>query len=416
MTRHIAIIGCGPAGIYTAERLGRVAKDDRIDVIDRLPAPFGLVRYGVAPDHQSTKAIARTLARALTRDNVGFIGNVEIGKQISLAEVRAHYDAVVLATGAPLDRRLGIPGEDLPGVQGSIRFVGWYNAHPDHADLAPDLAGVAEVVVIGAGNVALDVARVIAKTEAELASADLDPEALGRLAAMPLKRITIAARRGLDAVKFTPIELEEMGNLAQARPVVDPADLPPPPTEGAEDKVTALLRGFAAVPADDPRPVEIRFAFNLTPAAFEGEDRLEAVRFDGPDGPVTLPAQLAVSCIGYNSIPCDDRAPERGCFANEDGRIEDGLYVVGWAKRGPSGTIPTNRKEAHEIADRLVAEIADNGRDGADGLLALLDARGVRPVAMSDWERIDAAEMARAIGTRPRHKFGSVAEMLAALD
>jgi len=414
MTRHIAIIGCGPAGIYAAERLGRVAKDDRIDVIDRLPAPFGLVRYGVAPDHQSTKSIARTLARALTRDNVGFIGNVEIGKQVSLAELRAHYDAVVLATGAPLDRRLGIPGEELPGVQGSIRFVGWYNAHPDHADLAPDLAGVEDVVVIGAGNVALDVARVIAKTEAELASADLDPEALGRLAAMPLKRITIAARRGADAVKFTPIELEEMGQLAAARPVLDPADLPP--AGGEEDKVAALLRGFAAVPADDPRPVEIRFAFNLVPAAFEGDGRLEAVRFDGPDGPVTLPAQLAVTCIGYASIACDDRAPESGCFANEEGRIEDGLYVVGWARRGPSGTIPTNRKEAHEIVDRLVTETADGGRDGAAGLLALLDARGARPVTMSDWERIDAAEMARAIGTRPRHKFGSVAEMLAALD
>jgi ferredoxin--NADP+ reductase len=415
MTRHFAIIGAGPAGIYAAERLARVAKDDRVDIIDRLPTPFGLVRYGVAPDHQSTKTVTRILAKALGRDNVGFCGNVTVGETATLEEIRDCYDAVVLATGAPRDRALGVPGEDLPGVYGSIRFVGWYNGHPDHADLAPDLAQVRHAVVIGNGNVALDVARVLAKSPAEMAESDLDPDVRAALEAMPLETVTITGRRGAEAAKFTALELEEMGQLDRARPVVDPADVPGAAQEG--DKIGALLRDFAGRDPDPDKPVEVRFAFNLTPAGFEGEGQLEAVRFTGPDGQeLHLPAQLAVTCIGYRSIPCCTAEPQEGVFPNEDGKVEDGLYVVGWAKRGPSGTIPTNRKESHTVADKIAEEVAASGKPGQEGLQRLAARHGGRVITLADWEKIDAAEVARAEPGRPRHKFTSVDEMLAVLE
>lgn len=405
---HIAIIGSGPAGCYLADHLLRLAPAAQIDVIERLPVPFGLVRYGVAPDHQGTKAVVRVLDRVLARERIGFFGNLEVGRDLKLDELRALYDAVVLATGAPDDRRLGIPGEALPGVVGSAAFVGWYNSHPDHA--APALHAVRSAVVVGNGNVAIDVARILAKSAAELAGSDLASQVHARLAALPLETIHVVGRRSAADAKFTQHELAELGTLARARPrVADPAAL------AGDTPIVELLRGFAA----DARtaPVEIVFHFGLAPAAFVGDQQLQAVRFTRAGGStLELPAQLAVTCIGYRSSGCCSAAAVDGVVPNQDGRVDDGLYVTGWAKRGPSGTIPTNRSEAQQVAQRLVAELRDHGRPGRAGLSALLAARGLRRVDHAGWKQIDAAELAGAASDRCRRKFDSVEAMLAAID
>jgi NADPH-dependent glutamate synthase beta subunit-like oxidoreductase len=412
---QVVIIGSGPAGCYLAERLVREAPGCRIDIIDRLPTPYGLVRAGVAPDHQSTKAVTRIFDRVLTREGVGFWGNVEIGRDLALDELRGLYDAVVIATGAPQDRRLGVAGEELPGIIGSAAFVGWYNGHPDHAPPALALGGVRSAVVIGNGNVALDVARMLAKTPEELAQSDIAPEIAASLAAMPLEAIHIVGRRGAEHAGFAPHELGELGALARAQPIVEAADLPPDETAG-HPAVIAQLREYATRNATT-KPLAIRFHFHAAPAGFTGSDHVEAARFRRPDGSApALSADLVVTCIGYRAVPCCSLAPEDGVFANETGRIAPGLYVVGWAKRGPSGTIATNRAEAHEIAQRIVAEAAAAGRPGGAALAARLAERGVRAIDYPAWLRIDAAERAGAEPGRPRRKFASRRELLGCLS
>ena len=412
MALEVAIIGSGPAGCYAAERLVREAPGCRIDIIDRLPTPYGLVRAGVAPDHQSTKAITRVFDRVLTRDGVAFWGHVEIGRDLALDELRRLYDAVVIATGAPRDKRLGIEGENLPGVIGSGAFVGWYNGHPDHATAAPNLSRLRSAVVIGNGNVALDVARIFAKTPGELAQSDLAPDIERALAAAPLREIHIVGRRGPAEAGFSPKELGELGALARAQPIVAMDDLPA--ADGAPNPaVIAVLHDFAARPAE-AKPVAIHFHFQARPDAFIGAGHVEAARFTHSRGgaKLVLPADLVVSCIGYRAVNCGALAPEGGVFAQENGRIEPGLYVVGWAKRGPSGTIATNRAEAHDVAQRVAAETAPSDRPGRDGLVRLLEQRGARPVDYAGWLRIDAAERARAASGRPREKFSDLTALL----
>lgn len=411
--KQIAIVGSGPAGCYLADQLLRLVRDARIDVIERLPVPFGLVRYGVAPDHQGTKAVSRLLDRVLARDTVRFLGNVEVGRDVRLEELMQLYDAVVLATGAPRDRRLGIPGETLPGVVGSAAFVGWYNGHPDCA--APALHDVRSAVVIGNGNVAIDVARLLAKTPAELAGSDLSPAVHARLLEQRIETIHIVGRRGPADAKFTRAELAEIGRLEGASTrIAEPRWLNDAHADGEAAAIVELLRGFAS----DLRelPVRIVFHFGAAPDAFEGDERLEAVRFARNDAePLVLPAQLAVSCIGYEAIDCCSASPGSGVFAHENARIAEGLYVTGWAGRGPSGTIPTNRTEAQHVAKRIADGLVDHGRGGGEALAALLAERGVRVVDHEGWRRIDAAEIARAGTDRCRRKFNSIEAMLEAL-
>jgi len=401
---HIAIIGGGPAGCYLADHLLRLLPDASIDILERLPVPFGLIRYGVAPDHQSTKAVARVLDRVLARDRVSFFGNVEVGRDVRLAELMEMYHVVVLATGAPHDRRLGIPGEDLPGVIGSSAFTGWYNGHPDC--VAPPLRAVRSAVIIGNGNVAIDVVRILAKSEAELAGSDLSPEVMSLLRAQPIEAIHIIGRRSAADAKFTDHELAELGTLRGARPVVvDHEGL------GGDSAVVKTLQSFAG--DDRDTPVTINFHFNLTPTAFAGGDGLRTVQFRAANGDVTeLPAQLAVTCIGYEARSCSTAVPVKGIFSNDSGKVNEGLYVVGWAKRGPSGTIPTNRAEAQQVAQKIAQEVADSTRSGTAALRRLLEERRIAWVDHAAWRRIDAAELARAADQRCRTKFNTVAEML----
>jgi len=418
----IAIVGSGPSGCYVAERLVRQGKGAvEVDVFDRLPTPFGLIRGGVAPDHQGTKGVVRVLSRALDRDEVRFFGNVEIGRDLRLAELRSMYDAVVLATGAPKDRRLRIPGEDLEGVHGSWAFVGWYNGHPDFAELDVALDRVRSAVVIGNGNVAIDVARVLSRAGAEMDKSDIDPAVEAAIAMAPLERILIAGRRGPAEVKFTPAELAELGRLRRARPVVDAAELDA--VGDCENPCFAVLREFAERPPGES-PVTIDLGFRLHPEALvdDGEGRVAAVRFrrtrqqDGEfvdsDETIDIPAQLVVTCIGYETVGCDGLVPSGGVFANDDGRIDDGLYVVGWAKRGPSGTIPTNRPESHALADRILAEVAPADKPGRAAVYKALD--GAAVVDIDGWKRIDAAESGQAPEGRVRRKLTRIDDLLAA--
>ncbi|MGN6269335.1 MAG: FAD-dependent oxidoreductase [Sphingomonas sp.] len=428
--RHVAIIGSGPAGYYTAEACQKSFGDGvRIDIIDRLPVPFGLIRSGVAPDHQSIKHVSRRYEAVALTDNVRFVGNVTIGEQVSIEELLSLYDAVVLATGAPADRALDIPGADLPGVVGSAAFVGWYNGHPDHAALAPVLDGPG-AVVIGNGNVALDVARILAKTEAEFAASDIVAHALDALRGHAINRVTILGRRGPHQIAMTPKELGELGHLERATPRVDAADFPPIDEDAALDpgqrKSVALLRGFAE--QADAKAIEIVFDFFARPIAIEGDCRAERVLVErtrltadgaaeGTGDTYAIPAGLVVSCIGYRTspipgVPFDKRA---GRFANEDGRIAPGLYAVGWARRGPTGTIGTNRPDGFLIAEHLAEDLAeDSGKTGRPGLDALLAERGVDVVTFRDWQAIDKAEIGRARPDSPREKFTSIESLLGA--
>lgn len=412
--RHIAIIGSGPAGCYLAEQLLRAADDIHVDVIERLPAPFGLVRYGVAPDHQGTKAISRLLDRVLSRDRVRFFGNVEVGRDITLDELALTHDAVVIASGAPVDRTLGIDGEDLPGVVGSGGFVRWYNDHPDRT--MPRLRDVKSAVVIGNGNVAVDVIRMLAKTPPEFSGSDLAPSTQQQIGKQPVESIHVVGRRSPADAKFTQAELAELGELERARPrIVDPTTLARARDSGASNPILDTFNSFIT----DSRslPVEINFHFGMRPIGFEGASQLEGVRFACTDGAdVVLSAQLAVTCIGYHSVDCCSLQPDNGIFVNDNARIADELYVTGWAGRGPSGTIPTNRTEAKKVAKRIVSETVDHERGGGSALTGLLADRKVRMVNHAAWQRIDSAEKQRAAGDRVRHKFDSVETMLEILD
>lgn len=435
--RHIAIIGSGPAGYYTAEAAQKQWGDDaRIDIFDTLPVPYGLIRTGVAPDHQSIKAVSRRYEQTALSDNVRFVGNVTVGVDISVAELQDLYDAVVLATGAPRDRALDLPGDHLRNVFGSAAFVGWYNGHPEFADLAPDLSGMT-AVVIGMGNVALDVARILAKTRAEFAGSDIVAHALDALDASNIARIVVLGRRGPHQIMMTPKELGELGHLAQAVPHVDQADLPPEGEDALLEpgirKAVTHLRNFAQPSPRDPATMtrQIDFDFFAAPRALLGDGRVEAVEVErtcleagravGTGEFYEIPADLVISCIGYRTspipgVPFDERA---GRFANDEGRILPGLYCVGWARRGPSGTIGTNRPDGFAVIEQIAQDMTAGllgpaNRAGRPGFDLLAEQRGLEVVTFRDWKRIEQAEAARARIDAPREKFVDIADMIRA--
>ena len=430
--RHVAIVGSGPAGYYTAEALQKLLGDGvRIDVLDRLPVPYGLIRSGVAPDHQSIKAVSRRYEAVALSDMVRFVGNIAIGSDVGIDELMGLYDAVVLATGAPNDRPLDIPGADLPGVIGSAAFVGWYNGHPDHADLAPRL-DTAHAAIIGNGNVALDVARILAKTPEELSASDIVRHAYDALAASHIRSIALLGRRGPHQIAMTPKELGELGHLSRAAPRVDPTDFPPLEDDALLEpgmrKSVTHLRNFAANPV--ARPITIEFDFFAMPVAIEGDGRAERIvvertRLDaelrsvGTGEHYTLPAGLVVACIGYSTPPIPGVPYEhgRGRFANSDGLILPGLYCVGWARRGPSGTIGTNKPDGATIAQRIIADSGGPGAEGTrkrgrEGLDDLIAARSLDIVTFRDWQKIDAVEIAAARAQAPREKLVRIDDML----
>lgn len=436
--RHIAIVGSGPAGYYTAEAAAKLWGDEvRVDVFDSLPVPYGLIRSGVAPDHQSIKGVSRRYEATALADNVRFVGNVTVGRDISVVELQQLYDAVVFATGAPHDRALGMEGEDLANIFGSAAFVGWYNGHPEFAGLDPDLMGC-HAVVIGMGNVALDVARILSKTEEEFAGSDIVAHALDALRGSKIETVTILGRRGPHQIMMTPKELGELMHLDRASPRVEPADLPPAGDDAILEpglrKSVTHLRSFAAIPESiyGGKRIALEFDFFASPKALIGEDgrvravevertRVEAGHAVGTGETYRVPADLVVTCIGYRSspiedVPFDERA---GKFANDEGRILPGLYCVGWARRGPTGTIGTNRPDGFGVVEKIAQDIdagvlgggRKEGRAGFDGLA---QQRGLDVVTFSDWKKIEEAETAAAREGSPREKFIDIASMIAA--
>lgn len=431
--RHIAIIGSGPAGYYTAEAaLKKYGDDVTIDIIDRMPFPFGLIRTGVAPDHQSIKAVARRFEQTALGNNVHFSGNVSVGNDVSIAELQELYDAVILATGAPNDRPLEIEGSDLPGVVGSAAFVGWYNGHPDHRDLELPV-DAKSVAIIGNGNVALDVARILAKTANEFSGSDIVGHAFDNLTNSNVEKITLLGRRGPHQIAMTPKELGELGQLERAQPLVDAGDFPDESEDallepGMRKSITHLRDFLARAEELSDKPVKIYFDFFAMPVAIEGNGKVEKLivektnldkdmRSLGTGERYELDCSMVISCIGYRTPPIEGVPYEhgRGRFANDEGRILPGLYCVGWARRGPTGTIGTNKPDGFAIIEAVADDIGSGAnKEGRKGLDRLLKKRGVEAVSFRDWKKIEEAEIANARDGAPREKFTDVAEMIAA--
>jgi ferredoxin--NADP+ reductase len=409
-----------------------------VDVVDRLPTPHGLVRLGVAPDHENIKAVSRAFEKTAARPGFRFFGNVEVGRAVTHADLLRLYDAVIYSVGAQTDRRLGIPGEDLPGSWPATAFVAWYNGHPDFQELAFDLSHPTAVVV-GNGNVAVDCVRMLALTVDELAPTDTIDDASEAIAESGIQDLVMLGRRGPVQAAFTPPELKELGELAGADVVIDPADLELDPQSEREleaDRERArrnidLLREFAAQsPAGKPRRILLRFL--ASPVRILGEERVEGVEVVRNElvsqngrlvarptaGTEVIPAGLVLRSVGYKGVPLpglpfDEQA---GVIPNEGGRVTgaERTYVAGWIKRGPSGVIGTNKKDATETVERLL-EDARAGRLSSEGgdLGLVLQEKGGRYVELDGWRAIDALE--RSAGEplgRPRVKLRTWDELL----
>jgi len=443
---RIAVAGSGPSGFYAAESLLGAGPCVEVDMFDSLPAPFGLVRYGVAPDHAKIKNIITRYEKTAAHKDFAFFGNVSIGTDISVDEIGRYYDALIFACGAQTDRRLGIPGEDLPGSYTATEFVAWYNGHPDYLDRSFDLSHET-AVVIGQGNVAIDVARILCKTVDELRTTDIAAHALDALAESKVKNVHMIGRRGPVQAAFTPPEIKEFGALEQCDPVVRAADLEVGGASRTEleelgwrdaRKNYDLLTEFAAREVTKPRRFVVDFY--QSPKAILGGERIERIiveknRLAGEPGKqwaegtgetFELECGSFFRSVGYRGIPIpgvpfDDK---KGVFPNVEGRILDGdgivpgLYAVGWIKRGPSGVIGTNKPDSFETAKHVVDDIetlvpcTDPRRES---VIELLRGKGVRFVSYDDWRRIDAVEIERGqLVGKPREKFVTIEDMLSA--
>ncbi len=420
---RVAVVGSGPAGFYAAGALLSADPPAEVDLIERLPTPWGLVRLGVAPDHPKLKSVSRAFERIAEQPGFRFLGNVEFGRDIQHADLVRLYDAVIYAVGAQTDRRLGIPGEDLPGSWAATEFVAWYNGHPDYQDIVFDLS-VERAVVIGNGNVALDLARMLALTHDELSPTDATDASIAAIASSPIREIVVVGRRGPAQAAFTTPELQEMGALAGADVVVDSADL-----EGAEPKSTiaernvSVLRELAAREPEG-RPRRVAFRFFESPVAILGEERVEGIELvrnelDENDRAVATDVRETLSCglvfrsVGYlgvelPGVPFDARS---GTIPNEGGRVAPGVYCAGWIKRGPSGVIGTNKKDATETVELLLEDAAAGRLEpkpdaSAAAIDALLAERGIQVIEYDGWMAIDEAERAAgAKSGRPRIKL-----------
>lgn len=426
---RVAVVGSGPAGFYAAGALLGADVPVEVDLIERLPTPWGLVRLGVAPDHPKIKSVSRAFEKIAAQEGFRFLGNVEIGRDLEHDDLLELYDAVVYAVGAQTDRRMGIDGEDLPGSWAATEFVAWYNGHPDYEHLQFDLSHP-RAVVIGNGNVAVDVARMLALTSEELEPTDTTDAAIDAIVSSGIEEIVMVGRRGPAQAAFTTPELIELGELAGADVIVDAAEL-----EGAAPKDTnsernlEVLREYAQrTPEGKPRRVVLRFF--RSPARILGDGRVEAIELvrntlDENERAVatgeteTLECGIVFRSVGYRGValPGVPFDAANGTIPNEGGRVGERTYAAGWIKRGPSGVIGTNKKDATETVALLLDDVRDAARVGkaADAVDALLAERGARPVIYSGWTAIDERE--RTAGEpygRPRVKLCTWEELLEA--
>jgi ferredoxin--NADP+ reductase len=444
---RVAVVGSGPAAFYAAGHL--LASEDPtvgVDMIERLPTPWGLVRLGVAPDHPNLKTVSRAFEKIAQRPGFRFLGNVEVGRDVTHAELVSRYDAVVYAVGSQTDRRLGIPGEDLPGSWAATELVAWYNGHPDFQDLSFDLS-VERAVVVGNGNVALDVARMLALTRQELAPTDTTDPAIEAISDTGIREIVVLGRRGPVQASWTSTELQEMGELAGADIVVDPAELELDPASEAELVAASnlvrrnieILRDFAARKGEG-KPRSVRLSFSVSPVAILGQERVEGIeivrnRLEADAGgrvrPVATDEREVIPCgivfrsVGYQGVALPDTPFDQatGTMPNAGGRVVDergnaipGVYCAGWIKRGPTGVIGTNKKDATETVDLLLEDARAGILPGAQApgpIDDLLAERGVDVVMHEGWEAIDSLERARGEEQgRPRIKLATWNELL----
>lgn len=449
---RVAIIGAGPSGFYAADQIIRDPDvEAQVDLFDRLPTPYGLVRGGVAPDHPKIKSVTRVYERTAAKDGFRFFGNVDVGRDVAIEDFENHYHAIVYTFGAEADRQLGIPGEDLPGSHAATAFVGWYNAHPDYADRDFSLDQVKRAVVIGNGNVAIDVSRMLALDDAELRRTDIADHAIDVLDECGIEEIVVLGRRGPAQAAFTNPEIKEMGELEEADVIVDPVEVELDPAsrawiESDEADKTArvnveILEQYAQRPPEG-KPKRVKLRFLVSPVEIRGSDRVESIVIgrnelvmDGGSLKARdtgereqLECQLVLRSVGYTGVPLRGVPfdEEKGTILNNEGRVLEshggghrkGHYTAGWIKRGPSGVIGTNKKDAQETVSHLLSDVAE-GRllepadPGAEAIENLLARRGSDFVSFSGWQKIDHAEVTR--GTpheRPRVKFARIDEML----
>ena len=439
MVVSVAIVGSGPAGFYTANALVKACTHFQIDIIERLPTPYGLIRGGVAPDHQTTKRVAKKFEKTALFEEVNFYGNIEINKHVSLSQLRDIYDAVVLAVGAPSDRKLSIPGVDKYGVFGSTAFVGWYNGHPDFQDLNPCL-NTESAVVVGNGNVALDCARILSRTQKAMAVTDLPLSVQNSITGSSITDVYVLGRRGPIEANFTNVELRELGQLSQAEPRVREEQL----EFDAETKFAAYegrdlrvrernlntLTEYAKL-QPDRKPKRLHIEFFSQPVAVLGGESVEALRCERTqlvDGQAQgtgkffeIPCGLVIAAIGYRADKIDGAPYDamRGIVPNDEGRVAPGLYAVGWIKRGPTGVISSNRPDGEIVASHINEDTLGQGNRsklGRIGLERLLRSSGHRWVTFRDWQYLDTLEQLAADGLAPRRKFVTIKAMLDALD
>ena len=452
---RVAVVGSGPAAFYVTEDLfKRLGSGVRVDMYERLPTPFGLVRFGVAPDHQKIKTVTRVFEKAAAKPGFRFFGNVDVGSNIDLATLRRHYHQICFATGAQTDRRLGIPGEDLARSHPATDFVAWYNGHPDFRDRSFDLS-VERVAVVGVGNVAVDVARILCRTIEELEVTDIADYALEALEKSRVREVFVVGRRGPAQAAFTNPEIRELGNMCGADLIIseDEAALDPlseAEFAGTEDrdlkKKVEIIQDFAGrPPAGKPRRLTLRFL--VSPVELMGNEAGQVVGMrlvrnrlrraeDGRLRPVAteeteiLPVGLVFRSVGYHGVPIADVPFDQkaGIIPNQAGRVMNGekpatgLYVSGWIKRGPSGVIGTNKPDAKETVACMHedmttgATLAPAEADGG-AIEEHLRTKGIRAVSYSDWRKLDELEVERGQSAgRPRVKFTDVEETLAQLD
>ena len=393
----VAIVGAGPAGYFAAQALQNFANEDRsfaIDMIERLPTPWGLVRSGVAPDHPKIKTVAKVFEKIATNENFRLFANVEIGSEISIAQLQEKYDAVIIATGSSLGKSLGIPGENLRGSLSAAVFVPWYNAHPDFVGVDTPL-DADTAVVIGAGNVAMDVARMLALEPSELDPTDTADHAIDAFKNSNIRKVYISARRGPEHAAFTSPELRELPKLEHTNVVMNKGDIEAAIVrvgDEPEKEVKSNLDAMLLI-ADNPKSEHERtmeFLFQHTPQEILGTDRVEGVVYSTPSGEITIKCGLVITAIGYQAQGIEGVPYENGKVVNNDGHVKENLYVVGWAKRGPSGVIGTNKSDAAAVMELLVSNL--RSPKGAGDVSDLLTHQVV--VSQSDWQKINEAEVA----------------------
>ena len=393
----VAIVGAGPAGYFAAQALQNQQNEDRtfaIDMIERLPTPWGLVRSGVAPDHPKIKTVSKVFEKIAADPNFRLFANVEIGSQISVAQLKEKYDAVVIATGSHLGKSLGIPGEELRGSLSAADFVPWYNSHPDYVDVKVPL-DCDTAVVIGAGNVAMDVARMLALEPSELDPTDTADHAIDAFKASAVRDVYISARRGPEHVAFTSPELRELPKLEHTNVVINKADIDAAivragaePEKDVKSNLDAMLLIAESQKSEHERTM--RFLFQHTPKQILGTDRVEGVVYSTPSGDVTIKCGLVITAIGYQAAGIDGVPYENGKVVNTDGRVNENLYVVGWAKRGPSGVIGTNKSDSAAVVELMISDLKTPKASG--DISQLLTHQVV--VDQSAWQKINEAEVA----------------------